>query len=79
MTTPTDRAVSRVTILEYKSANLGQKPRKIVITINGDTLTLRQQRCKQREQIDISEVMEIARWRRLKDTMPKVSSKRRKK
>lgn len=78
MTTSTINGVTRVTEDEYKSAVLGQRPRKIVITIKGGTITMRQQRCKQREHIDIAEVMEIARWRRLKETMPKVVSRRRK-
>lgn len=77
MTTPTDRPVTRITIDEYKSSTLGWKRRKILVTINGDTLTFRQQRCKQREYIPIVDVMEYARWRRLKEQMPSVKRKRK--
>lgn len=67
MATSTRSKVTRVTETEYRSAILGQKPRKVVVTIGpGDTLVLRQQRCKQQEHISIKDVIEYARWSRLK-------------
>jgi len=61
MTTATDKHVSRVTMRAYASRIIGQKARKIVVTIAGDTLILRLHGTQQREYMNIVDCFERAR------------------
>lgn len=64
--TPTDKKVTRVTVQAFASRFIGNKPRRIVVTIlPGDTLCLRLLGTQQREFIAISNVFETARSRRV--------------
>ena len=64
--TPTDKKVSRVTVQAFASRFIGNKPRRIVVTIlPGDTLCLRLLGTQQREYIAINNVFETARSRRV--------------
>jgi hypothetical protein len=79
MTTPTTKKVSRVTVGSFTSNLIGHKPRKIVVTIAGDTLVLRLQRTtKDVEYLSIKEAFEIARSIRVRSQrMVKLNMKRR--
>ena len=77
MTTSTTKKVSRVTVGEYTGRILGPKPRKIVITIAGDTLILRKQRCKKSEYMNIKDIYEMAAWARIRsERMTKINFKK---
>ena len=77
--TPTDKKVTRVTVQAFASRFIGNKPRRIVVTIlPGDTLCLRLLGTQQREFIAIKDVFETSRSRRvLSERMQKVNAKRR--
>ena len=83
MTTPTNHKVSRVTMREFTVTRglTGRgygKPRRLVVTIDGDTLILRPHGTRQREFIGIDEVYRIAKLRRVKSqAMQKLNAKRR--
>ena len=77
MTTPSSKPVTRVTVRGYTGRLLGTKARKILVTISGDLILLRQQRCRRTEYIRIPDVFELAMWSRVKsERMTALNAKR---
>jgi hypothetical protein len=78
--TPTSKKVSRVTVNAHTGRLIGTKPRRIAVTISGETLIMRLYGTQQREYMNIKDVFETARWARIKsELMQKVNHKRRSK
>jgi hypothetical protein len=78
--TPTTKKVSRVTVNAHTGRLIGVKPRRIAVTISGETLIMRLYGTQQREYMNIKDVFETARWARIKsELMQKVNHKRRSK